>query len=199
MRIFIDHYINIVERFCGTKPTNVAKEQEIEDNKKAVEVICKSFANHESIKAIKENNIAKNLTAGNSHLPKVSACDVEQLLRNADSKSTGIDKIPPKLIKLSAKVLSKPFAIAINNSFNKVMFAGNAKIACVSPLDEHTDDKYSVTNFRPVSVLSTFSKLYEKIVKYFLISKMEHHFSPFISAYRRSFSTEHVLIRILEY
>ena len=27
---------------------------------------------------------------------------------------------------------------------------------------------------------------------------MEHHFSPFISAYRKSFSTEHVLIRRLE-
>ena len=78
----------------------LAKEQEI-----AIEVICKSFANHESIRAVKENNIAKNLTAGNSHLPKVSDSDVEQLLRNIDSKkSTGIDKIPPKLIKLSAKV-----------------------------------------------------------------------------------------------
>ena len=53
--IFNDHYMNSVERFCETKPTNVAKEQEIEDNKKAVEVICKSFAKHESIKAIKEN------------------------------------------------------------------------------------------------------------------------------------------------
>ena len=53
------------------------------------------FANHESIKAKKENDIAKSLTAGNSHLPKVSACDVEQLLRNIDSKkSSGIDKIP---------------------------------------------------------------------------------------------------------
>ena len=27
---------------------------------------------------------------------------------------------------------------------------------------------------------------------------MEHHFSPFISAYRKSFSAEHVLIRLLE-
>ena len=27
---------------------------------------------------------------------------------------------------------------------------------------------------------------------------MEHHFSLFISAYRKSFSTEHVLIRLLE-
>ena len=122
VRIFNDRYINVVERSCGSKPTNVSKEQEIEDNKKAVEVevIYKSFANHESIKAIKENNIAKNLTAGKSHLPKVSACDIEQLLRNRN-KSTRIDK--------------------------------------------HTNDKYSVTNFRLVSVLNTFSKIYEKIVK----------------------------------
>ena len=199
VRIFNDHYINIVERSCGIKPTNVAKEQEIEENKKAVEVICKSFTKHESIKAIKENNVAKNLTAGNSHLPQVSACDVEQFLRNTDSKkSTSIDKIPPKLIKLSANVLSKPLAIAINNSFNKGMFPDNAKIACVSPSDKDTDDKYSVTNFRPVSALNTISKIYEKIAKYFLISKMEHHFKPFISTYRKSFSTEHVLIRLLE-
>ena len=73
VRIFNDHYINIAERSCGIKPINLAKEQEIEDNKKAVEVICKSFPNHESIKAIKENNIENNLTTGNSHLPKVSA------------------------------------------------------------------------------------------------------------------------------
>ena len=62
--------MNIVERSYGTKPIIVAKEQEIEDNKKAVEVVCKSFANHESIKAIKENDTAKNFTAANSHLPK---------------------------------------------------------------------------------------------------------------------------------
>ena len=58
VRIFNDHCINIVECSCETKPANVAKEQEIEGNKKAVEVICRSFANHERIKAIKENNIA---------------------------------------------------------------------------------------------------------------------------------------------
>ena len=38
----------------------------------------------------------------------------------------------------------------------------------------------------------------KKLQKAFLISKMEHHFSPFISAYRKSFSTERVLIRLLE-
>ena len=78
------------------------------------------------------------------------------------------------------------------------MFPDNAKTTCVSPLDKHTDDKYSVTNFRPVSVLNIFSKIYEKVVKDFLISKMEHHFSPFISVYRKSFSAEQVLVRLLQ-
>lgn len=43
--------------------------------KKAVEVIWKLFANHESMKGTKETNIKKNVTAGNMHFPKVSAYD----------------------------------------------------------------------------------------------------------------------------
>ena len=82
------------------------KTQEIEDNKIAIKVICKSFAIHESSKVMKENNVEKNLTTGSSHLLKVSTYDVEKILRSIDSKkSTGIDKIPPKLRKVSAKVL----------------------------------------------------------------------------------------------
>ena len=40
VRMFNDHSITIVERSSGTKPTNVAKEQEIEYNKTAEKVIC---------------------------------------------------------------------------------------------------------------------------------------------------------------
>ena len=94
---------------------------------------------------------------------------------------------------MKENVLSQPLAIPNKNSFNKGIFQDNAKIACVSPLDKHKDD-----NFRPVKVLNTFSKTLEKIAKKFFISKMEHRFLPFISAYRKSFSTEHVLIRLLE-
>ena len=56
--IFSDCCINIIGCFCGTKPTNVAKEKEIED-KKAIGVILKSFANHASIKAVKEITLKK--------------------------------------------------------------------------------------------------------------------------------------------
>ena len=79
----------------------------------------------------------------------VSTCDAKKLSRNINSKkSTVMHKIPSKLIKLSAKVLSKPLAIAVNKSFNEVMFPDNAKIACTSPLDKYTNDKHSLT-FNP--------------------------------------------------
>ena len=71
--------------------------------------------------------------------------------------------------------------MAINNTFNRGTFPDNAKISCVSLLDKYIDDKSSVTSFRPVNVLNIFSKIYEKIIKDFLIRKMEHHFSPSIS------------------
>ena len=32
VKSFCDHYIDIVKRSCGTKPTNFTKEHKIEDN-----------------------------------------------------------------------------------------------------------------------------------------------------------------------
>ena len=94
VRIWNHHYNKYRGCSCGTKPAN----QQFEDSKKAVEVICKSFGNHEFSKAIKKSNIETFFTAANSYLLKVSACDVKQLLRNIDSKkSTGLDKITPKI------------------------------------------------------------------------------------------------------
>ena len=47
------------------------EDQEIEDNKKAVEVVWKSFANHKIIKTMKESHTEKNLMAGNNHIQDV--------------------------------------------------------------------------------------------------------------------------------
>ena len=43
-----------------------------------MEVICKLFANDDGIKVTNEKKTEKNLKVGNSHLPKVSAYDVEK-------------------------------------------------------------------------------------------------------------------------
>ena len=47
-------------------------------------------------------------------------------------------------------------------------------------------------------VLNTFSKVYEKVIKKQLVRFMEEYFSPLISAYRTNYSSQHVIIRLLE-
>ena len=55
-----------------------------------------------------------------------------------------------------------------------------------------------MSNFRPVSVLNTFSKIYERVIKDQIICGMEKYFSPFLSAYRKNYSSQNILICLTE-
>ena len=82
--------------------------------------------------------------------------EVQKRLKNIDTKkATGFDKIPPKLLKLPAEVLSTPLSIAIN-SLKYGVFPDDAKIASVIPLDKGKPNKNEISNFRTVSILNTF-------------------------------------------
>ena len=56
------------------------------------------------------------------------------------SSTSGIDKIPPKLVKAASDILSVPLSQAINNSFVNGIFSDAAKVAMVSPIDKKPDD-----------------------------------------------------------
>ena len=67
--------------------------------------------------------------------------------------------ISPKLVKIEASVFCKPLPNAANISLSKDIFPDDAKIAMVSPLDKGASNKNYTSNFRPVSILTTFSKI----------------------------------------
>ena len=87
---------------------------------------------------------------------------------------------------------------AINSSIRTSTFPKNAKRAAVIPLDKGGIAKTNISNYRPVIVLNVFSKLYEKVIKNQITPFLDRHLSIFISAYRKRFSTQHVLLRLLE-
>ena len=53
--------------------------------------------------------------------------------------------------------------------------------------------KNEISNFMSVSILNTFAKIYEKVIKDEVVSGLDKYFLPFISAYRKVYSTQHVL------
>ena len=86
------------------------------------------------------------------------------------------------MVNLAAGVLAAPLSKTINNSISKGVFPNEAKIALVSPLDKKTPDKNSVLNYRPVSILPTFSKIFGKVIKNYSM-KVWITFFRFISQY----------------
>ena len=85
----------------------------------------------------------------------------------------------------------------INNDLSNNSFSNEAKVATVRPIyKKKSRDK--IENYRPVSILSCFSKVYEK----FLLEKFKPFIntflSKFIAAYRENYSSSHVFIRLIE-
>ena len=99
---------------------------------------------------------------------------------------------------MSADILSTPLSNTVNNSILKGKFPDDAKVASLSPLDKHADNKYSISNFLHVSALNIFVKMCEKVLKNILVEKMNDHFSPLLAAYRENYHTQHLLIRPLK-
>ena len=63
-------------------------------------------------------------------------------------------------MKIAANVLCQPLSNAVNNSLSKDIFTGDVKIAMVSPLEKGTSNKNDISNYWPVSIWTTFSKIY---------------------------------------
>ena len=77
-----------------------------------------------------------------------------------------------------------------------VIFPDTARVAMVFPIDKKTDDKKKF--YRRVSVANIFSKVYKIMLKNELVLALSDRMSPFISAYRKGYSTQHVLERLIE-
>ena len=74
-------------------------------------------------------NFDNSKTAEQFQLNSGTTFEIQEHLQNiADKKAKATDKIPPKLVKISAEVLSQPLVDAINNSISNGFFPDNAKI-----------------------------------------------------------------------
>ena len=77
------------------------------------------------------------------------------------NKASGPNSIPTNILKLFKKEFSKPLSDMINMSFNQGGFPNILKGANVIPLYKNSD-KLDCNNYRPISLLSSISKISEK-------------------------------------
>ena len=81
----------------------------------------------------------------------------------ASKNSSGHDGISLKLLKFLAPALVKPLTLIINQSSTTGIFPTKLKIAKVLPYFKK-DDIMLMDNYRPISLLTSTSKVFEKVV-----------------------------------
>ena len=112
-------------------------------------------------------------------------------------KATGVDGISAKILKSCSNTIAQPITDLINFSFDSHVFSNSLKQAQVIPIFQKKDplDKQ---NYRPVSILPTISKLYERTIQDQLTEFFNNVFSPFLAAFRKGFGCQTTLLRLIE-
>ena len=126
--------------------------------------------------------------------------EVSKIINNfKNGKSAGPNSIPLHILKFNSDILSKPLSFLINLSFIKGKFPSLCKISKVIPVFKK-GNRMECTNYRPISLLSTFSKIFEKCVHKRLYSYLEKNKLIFNRqfGFRKGFSTNHALVDLIE-
>ena len=176
--MFNNHYINIVEKTSGKAPDSIGNCSLAENDNVTIDKIIKHYENHPSICKIK-NNQNKNKTF-EFHEAKVE--DINKIIKSLNpKKATGPDGIPIKVIMSANNVIHSHITNIINQDLNIDKYSEEAKTALVRPLFKK-DDRDKIKNYRPVSILNGFSKIYERFLLNSLSEYVENTLSEFIAA-----------------
>ena len=91
----------------------------------------------------------------------IEIVNIVSCLKN--KSSSGVDDIPVTILKSSILYIAKPLAEIVNCSLKTGNFPDTLKIARVTPIFKD-GEKDSFQNYRPISLLPRFFKIFERVV-----------------------------------
>ena len=90
--------------------------------------------------------------------------DILSIISNLDpNKAHGHDQISIRMLQICTKSICKPLHLIFSSCMESGIFPSEWKMANVVPVYK-TDDKQNVKNYRPVSLLPIFGKVFERLI-----------------------------------
>ena len=173
---------NIIKEISGQKHQEI-EVQKIKIEHKHItdpkEIAC-IFNNYFTCTNIKGNkdqieNRQINTTSKNSklngiqHVPSLlfktfSTKEISTIIKSIKTKnSRGYDEISTQVLKISSNYIVSPVTYICNKIISLGIFTDRLKFAIVKPVYKKGDKK-NCSNYRPISQLTSFSKIFEKAI-----------------------------------
>jgi hypothetical protein len=130
------------------------------------------------------------------HFKNIDENQTEKIIKQLNAKSSyGHDGISTNLLKKLSPILIKPLTLIINQSLHNGIFPDNFKISKIVPIHKK-NNIHLVDNYRPISLLPSISKIFEKIVFEQLYTYFDGNKYLCQSQYgfRKMHSTEHAIL-----
>lgn len=144
--------------------------------------VCEIFAHHFQSAFIHQPTHSTNAAPVISENASCIALFVEELLHECVKKmkpslSSGHDGIPSVLLKAYSAIFIPVLVPIFNNCIKNEVFPVLWKTALVVPVHK-SGPKTNVSNYRPISLLCTFSKLFEIALHKILSFNLKHYVIP---------------------
>lgn len=124
--------------------------------------------------------------------------NIEKLIdRIRPDVAVGYDNLSAKLIKDAKKTITPWITKIINLGYEVQCFPDCMKVTNIKPLHKK-DDTDKISNYRPISILPTLSKIFERSATDQLVSYLEQKnlINPNQHAYRKGHSTQTCLVEL---
>ena len=125
-----------------------------------IDNIIQIYENHPSILRIRENVNQIELLS----FSKINERQMETEINSLNpKKAPGMDGIPTNILMESIELVKSPLTQLFNTCVETQQFPNNLKYAIVTPLFKK-DDNTDKANYRPISVLPSISKIFERLM-----------------------------------
>jgi len=147
----------------------------------------------------KPSDYLKGNYSNSFYIAPVDESELCNVMCNLRKSSSGIDDLKPEIIKGVREIIAHPLVHIINLSYKEGIFPSELKAAYITPLFKGGDPKL-VSNYRPVSVLPVFSKIFERLMYNRLISYLEKYkiLYNYQFGFKKNHSTDMALTLLLE-
>ena len=181
---------------------------EITESKSIANEMGKFFATIGYKTAMKGGNSKTNISNYLKKIPNetstvfLTPCTVTEvitLIENLPNKiSSGYDNISNMLLKKLLTSIVVPLTLIFHKSLSEGVFPDSMKLAEVTPLFKG-GNKHMLTNYRPISLLPTITKLLEKVMYSRTYNYLTKHDILFKSQYgfRKKHSCEHAVAELI--